>query len=187
MTSSLAGKNIAILVANGFEETDMTSAQRALIEAGAKVRIVSSEQGLVNGWHDGGWGHYFPVDAQIDTVLGSDLDALIVPGGERSMAKLAQSPHTARIVRSVIDSEKPAVFVAEGVGALALAERIEGRTVAATQSIAETVRQAGATVSEQAEAVDGRILTISLSKGAAETAGRITGFLAPAAPLRDAA
>ena len=49
MDQPLAGKTIAILVANGFEEVEMTEAQRALLKTGAILRTISPEQGLVNG------------------------------------------------------------------------------------------------------------------------------------------
>jgi protease I len=74
MDQPLAGKTIAILVANGFEEIEMTEPQRALLKAGATVRLISPEQGLVNGWHGAAWGHYFPVDRGIAEVLGADFD-----------------------------------------------------------------------------------------------------------------
>ncbi len=188
MENPLAGKKIAILVANGFEETDMTGAQRALLAAGAKVSVISPEQGLVNGWHDQGWGHYFPVDAGVDTVMGSDLDGVIVPGGERSVAKLAENGHTGRILRSVIDYGKPCVFVHEAVGLLATIERAEGRSVAAPASVAATLSAAGATVVEAEELEAENILTLAAPLDADALGARLISFLAPGeTDLRDAA
>jgi protease I len=42
---TLDGKKIAILVANGFEEEELTSPRRALEHAGARTQVVSPEQG----------------------------------------------------------------------------------------------------------------------------------------------
>src|SRR6202790_2617313 len=97
MHKPLAGKNIAVLVASGFEEIQMTEPQKALLALGATVRLVGPES-LANGWHGAAWGHYFPVDAQISSMLSADYDMLLVPGGTRSLVKLAQNPHTRRIV-----------------------------------------------------------------------------------------
>src|SRR3546814_15118488 len=85
MDHPLAGKTVAILVANGFEELEMTEPQRALLGAGATLKLVSPEQGLVNGWHGKAWGHYFPIDTQISEALAADFDALLVPGGKRGI------------------------------------------------------------------------------------------------------
>ncbi len=100
-------KTVVILVANGFDEVDFTHAQRAFTQSDIKTVIVSVETGLVNSWRDNGWGHHFPVDAHVSTVLGSDYDCLFIPGGERSVNKLAENAHAKRIIRSFIDAEKP--------------------------------------------------------------------------------
>src|SRR5579871_3980158 len=98
MTAMLAGKSIAILAANGFDENQMTEIQRALTTVKAKFKTVAPENGVVNGWQKDHWGHYFPVEAPIGEALGSDYDMLVIPGGERGIAKLKTNPHTRRIV-----------------------------------------------------------------------------------------
>ena len=52
MMKPLTGTKIAILVANGFDEENFLAAQKAVLEMGATVRLISSNQGLVNGWGD---------------------------------------------------------------------------------------------------------------------------------------
>ena len=46
----LHGKRVAILVAEGFEQVEMTEPKRALEEVGAKTVIVSPAEGEVQGW-----------------------------------------------------------------------------------------------------------------------------------------
>ncbi|HYV40474.1 MAG TPA: DJ-1/PfpI family protein [Thermoanaerobaculia bacterium] len=41
---------MAIVVANGFEQVEMTDPKKALEEAGAQTDIVSPEKGTVRGW-----------------------------------------------------------------------------------------------------------------------------------------
>ncbi|WP_366656847.1 DJ-1/PfpI family protein [Fodinicurvata sp. EGI_FJ10296] len=159
MEKPLAGKTVALLVANGFEELEMTEPQRALLAAGAAIKIVSPEQGLVNGWHGRGWGHYFPVDVPIAEALAADFDALIVPGGPRSIEKLTGNAHSKRLTRGFVDGGKPVVLQGHGVTLLTVAERAAGRTVAAAEEIAEAMRTAGCVVSEETVAVDGAMLT----------------------------
>lgn len=159
MTSELAGKKIAILVANGFDENQMTEIQRALIKVKAIIKTVAPENGVVNGWQGAGWGHYFPIDGQINETLGSDYDMLVLPGGERASAKLKGNLHTRRIINHFIDADKPVAAIGTGVGLLALAGGIKGRSVAAPAEAQADLKNAGATIAENAMQADGMLLT----------------------------
>jgi putative intracellular protease/amidase len=156
----LAGKTVAILVANGFEETDMTEPQRALLAAGAQLKTISPEQALVNGWHEAAWGHYFPVDGALSEALAADFDALLVPGGSRGVEKLAGNPHTKRFLKGFLDGNKPVAMVGDAVGLLPVVERAQGRTIAADESVAGLLGEAGATASEDMVVADEALLTI---------------------------
>ena len=159
--SSLAAKSVAVLVASGFEEVEMTEPQRALLAAGATVRLVSHEQGLVNGWHGRAWGHYFPVDVPLSTALAADFDALIIPGGFRSIDKLEGVAHTARFLRGFVDAGKAVALFGQSVRLLGQAERLAGRTVTADAEIAEAITAGGATVAEGTVTVDRNIVSIA--------------------------
>lgn len=159
MDQPLAGKTIAILVANGFEEIEMTEPQRALLKAGATVRVISPEQGLVNGWHGAAWGHYFPVDRGIAEVLGADFDMLVLPGGSRSITKLAQNPHTKRILAGFMDGGKPVAAIGDGVGLLAQVQKAKGRILAAPEGARDALVEAGATIAEEPVATDKVLVT----------------------------
>jgi protease I len=159
--ASLAGKSIAILVASGFEEVEMTEPQRALLSAGAKVRLISHEQGLVNGWHGRAWGHYFPVDIPLSTALAADYDAVIVPGGFRSIDKLESVAHATRFLRGFIDAGKPVALFGQAVRLLAHVERMAGRSVVADAELAEAVTGSGGTPVEGPVAVDRNLVSIA--------------------------
>lgn len=165
MDHSLSGKTVAVLVANGFEELDMTEPQRALLAAGATPKVVSPEQGLVNGWHGKSWGHYFPVDISLSSALAADFDALLVPGGQRGLDKLLNSPHTMRFVRGFMDAGKPVAALNHGALVLVAAERIAGRTVAAPADVVAKLQEAGAAIAEDPVVTDGNLLTSSDEAG----------------------
>jgi protease I len=156
---TLVGKKVAILIASGFEEREMTEPQRAVLKAGAKPFLISPDQGLVNGWHGAGWGHYFPIDKQIGEVLAVDYDLLVLPGGDRSVDKLAANPHTRRIVSSFMDADKGVAAFGRGVELLAVAARLKGRAVAVAPASVERIVQAGGAVSEDAMVIDRHLLT----------------------------
>lgn len=125
-------KTVVILVANGFDEADFTESQRAFAKLGTKVSVVSTETGLVNSWRDNGWGHHFPADANVSTVLGSDYDCLFVPGGERSIAKLATSAHAKRIIRSFLDAGKPVALQGDADEMLVACDRRDAEVITGT-------------------------------------------------------
>ncbi len=159
MTAMLAGKSIAILAANGFDENQMTEIQRALTALKAKVKTVAPEQGVVNGWQDNHWGHYFPVDAQIGEALGSDFDFLVIPGGERAIAKLKSNLHTRRIVNHFLEAGKPIAAIGAGCLLLALSAKASGLAVAAPAEIHDELKAAGVDIAENNLEVSGVVLT----------------------------
>ena len=160
MNHSLTGLNVAILAANGFNEHQMTEIQRALIKAGATTKTIAPETGVMNGWQGEGWGHYFPVDVQIGEALGSDFDALVLPGGERALAKLKTNLHARRIINHFVEAQKPIAAIDTGVVLLTLSPKMAGRTVAASEATTEELRAAGIVVSDDnAQETDGSIIT----------------------------
>jgi protease I len=184
----LTGKRIAVLVANGFDEAHMTESQRALLGAGASPKVVSTEQGLVNGWHGAGWGHYFAVDEQLATALAADFDGVLIPGGERGIAKLAANPHTRRMLRGFMDGNKPVVAFGHAPQLIALAERARGRTMVASDAVRAVLEAAGAKLADGDRASDANLLTArddididSFKQAVVDHFVEITGAMANAA------
>jgi len=159
MTDDLAGKMIAILAANGFDENHMTAIQRIFSKAKAQYKVIAPEQGLVNGWQGSGWGHYFTVDSQINAALGSDFDALVIVGGERGVSKLKTNPHARRIVNHFLEARKPVAAIGAGVALLSLSGRSAGLEVAAPAEFHEEIRAAKMTVAAEEQHIDGVVLS----------------------------
>lgn len=157
----LSGRTVAILVANGFYEEDMTETQKALASEGATPRVVSTEVGLVNGWHEGTWGHNFYVEVKPKDVLPSQYDALLLPGGDRGVKTLLDSAHARRIVKGMMDAGKPVAVVNDAIQLLIGTEAISGRTVTSRPEHREAVEAAGGTWSESAVVTDGMLITTS--------------------------
>jgi len=187
MDQPLAGTSIALIVASGFAEVEMTEPQRALIKAGAKLSIVSPDQGLVNGWHGKAWGHFFPVDRQINSVLGSDFDMLVLPGGERSLAKLMENPHARRIIGHFLDAQKPLAAIGQGTRLLAIPGKLTNRTVAAPQEAQEALQSAGATISEDPVVVDQFLITATDEEGLESFVEKVVKVFTEANEIKKAA
>src|SRR5438552_14842541 len=99
-TERLDGKKVAILVADGFEQVEMTDPRKALEEAGAGTDLISPARGKVKGWQHTQWGHEFPVDVNLDDAKADDYDALLLPGGVMNPDKLRRDPRAQRFVRA---------------------------------------------------------------------------------------
>ena len=81
MARRLEGKKVAILVADGFEQVEMTKPREALDEAGAETKIVSPKSGQIQGMHHADKGDKFDVDLTLDEARPENFDALLIPGG----------------------------------------------------------------------------------------------------------
>ncbi len=159
MIKPLTGTKIAVLVANGFEEKGFLAAQKMMLELGATLRIISTNQGLVNGWEGSGWGHNYAVDSQLKTALGVDYAALILPGGERSMEKLKQTAHTRRFIGSFMAAEKPVAAMGDGVLLMAMCEQLTDVKVTGPENAQEVCEQGGAEWMGTALEMQGNLLT----------------------------
>lgn len=150
MQKPLLGEKIAVLVANGFNEKDLTVSQKALMNAGADVRVISMDNGLVNSWDENGWGLNFAADQALNQALAVDYTMLMIPGGQRSIDKLKLTAHTKRFLNGFMNARKPVAMFAEAVDLLVFAERAQDMEVSACDAVRASLEEAGANVSKSA-------------------------------------
>ena len=130
----LSGKTIAIMVASGFDETAFIAIQRAMMEAGAKLKIVSREAGLTNAWNGAGWGMSYPADATLSTVLAIDYDGLIIPAGKRHINTLENEAHAKRVLRAFLREDMPVLLLGDAISMLQLVDGAADRPHAASDA-----------------------------------------------------
>tara|TARA_R100000005_G_scaffold96723_2_gene86745 strand:+ start:5558 stop:6127 length:570 start_codon:yes stop_codon:yes gene_type:complete len=159
MENVLNGKTVAILVANGFEESHMTSLHKALVTTGADVKIVSPEKGVVNSWHGNGWGHFFPANAQLELSMSHHFDAVVIPGGSRHVSRLISDPQAARFMRGFMEDNKPVALVQDAARILAEAGLLEGRSVVAPEDAVGTLTEKGVAIHDGELHVDDMLVT----------------------------
>lgn len=160
MQKQLAGKTVAILIANGFNEIEMTSFQRALLEAGASPKIVSVEPSLAHGWQGNTWGHYHPVDKVLSDALAADYDMLIIPGGHRGHDKLKTTAHTRRFIGGFMMAFKPVLAMGDAVRMMAELGTLSGVMVTGTPEVKDSVVAAGAVWSENTPTIHNNLMSI---------------------------
>jgi protease I len=103
----LRGLVVAILIADGFEQSEMELPRAALERAGASMKVISLNRGHVQGWIGSRKGMAYPVDLTVEEARPADFDALILAGGEGSIERLRESPGAVRFVREFFELHKP--------------------------------------------------------------------------------
>ncbi|PYQ47597.1 MAG: protease [Acidobacteria bacterium] len=159
MAQKLAGKTVAILVAHGFEQVEMTEPRRALDEAGARTEIVSPARSRVKGWKHVEWGDTFSVDVPLEEAEAGDYDALLLPGGVMNPDTLRINEDALRFVKAFFSEGKPVAAICHAPWTLIDAEQVRGRTVTSWPSLRTDLRNAGATWVDQEVVVDNGLVT----------------------------
>src|SRR5215472_15459338 len=98
MANELTGKRVAILVADGFEQVEMTGPREALDKAGAKTELISPVKDQVQGWKHFEKADKFKVDVALEAADPSQYDSLLLPGGVANPDRLRMIPKAVEFV-----------------------------------------------------------------------------------------
>ena len=159
MPGKLNGKKVAILVADGFEQVEMTKPRAALQEAGAETKIVSPKPGKIQGMHHADKGDTFDVDLALDAAKPERFDALLIPGGLMNPDALRSNEEALEFVRHFFREGKPVAAICHASWVLIDACVIRGRTVTSWPAIKTDVRNAGANWVDREVVVDNGLVT----------------------------
>ena len=140
----LNGKRVAILVAEGFEQSEMVEPRRALEHAEAETSIVSPAEGEVQGWNHFDKGDRFNVDVGMDEANADEYDALVLPGGVANPDQLRTNPKAVQFVKRFVESGKPVGVICHGPWTLIEAGVVKGRTLTSWPSLKTDLVNAGA-------------------------------------------
>jgi protease I len=159
MAQELNGKKVAILVASGFEQVEMTKPRQALNDANAQTHLISPESDKVQGWNHYDKGDEFPVDVELDKASPDDYDALLLPGGTVNPDQLRINKKAVQFVKSFFEAGKPVAAICHGLWTLVEADVVKGRTVTSWPSLSTDLRNAGANWVDQEVVVDSGLVT----------------------------
>lgn len=143
MAQSLHGKKVAIMVADGFEQVEMTEPRKALQEAGAQTVLISPAQGQVKAFQHDKPGDSFPVDLPLEQANPADYDALLLPGGVANPDKLRTIPKAVQFTKAFFEAGKPVAAICHGPWTLIEAGVVQGRTLTSWPSLQTDIRNAG--------------------------------------------
>lgn len=157
--ADLKGLRVAILIADGFEQVEMTKPRQALDDAGAKTSIVSPNDGEVRGWNHTEWGDKALVDVPLKAAKADDFDALQLPGGVMNPDKLRMNPEAVQFVKAFLDAGKPVAVICHGPWTVIEAGHAKGRRIASWPSLKTDLENAGAEWVDESAVTDGNIVS----------------------------
>jgi protease I len=154
VTSANAGKDVLIISADRFEDSELLQPYQKLNEEGLSIAIASLRRGTITGKH----GMEVSVDLRVDEVHADDYGMLLLPGG-KAPAELRRSPEVLAIARRFMQQNRPVAAICHGPQILISAGVMAGRTATAYPSVAEELRQAGAHYVDREVVVDDNLIT----------------------------
>lgn len=159
MKQSLSGKKVAILVTDGFEQSELIQPREALDQAGAETSVVSPKSDSVRGWDEDDFGDSVKVDVPLDRASPGEYDALLLPGGVMNPDKLRMVPEAVQFVRHFFEAGKPVAAICHGPQMLIEADAVRGRRLTSYASLKTDLRNAGAEWVDEAVVTDQGLVT----------------------------
>jgi protease I len=159
MEYQLKTKRVAVLVANGFEESEFTKPVEALTKAGASVEVISINPGKITSWKEKNWGSEFNVDKSIAEVKARDYDALVLPGGVMNPDQLRTNSRVVQFVDDFFMQAKPIAAICHGPWTLIETGKLIGKRVTSFPSLKTDLINAGAEWVDEEVVVDNGLVT----------------------------
>jgi protease I len=159
MKQHLHGKKVAILVTDGFEQSELLKPRAALEDAGASTYIVSPNELSVRGWDVDKFGAELDVDVTLDAAEAKNFDALLLPGGVMNPDKLRTIPKAVQFARAFFQEGKPVAAICHGPQLLIEADVVRGRILTSYPSIRIDLINAGATWTDKPVVCDQGLVT----------------------------
>ena len=159
MEKVLRGKKVAILVADGFEQVELTEPKKALEAAGATIEIVSPADEQVQGWNHDEKADSFNVDMPLTRARSDDYDALLLPGGVRNPDQLRTMTRAVEFIDGFFATGKPVAAICHAPWILIDSEVVKGRTITSWPSLKTDLINAGARWVDREVVVDNGLIT----------------------------
>ena len=151
----LAGKRIAILAENMYQEMELWVPYYRFKEEGAEVKVVGADGAKA---YTSKHGYPVNVDVQADQVKAVEFDAVVVPGGY-APDLMRRHPAMVALVREAAQQGKVVAAICHAGWMLVSAGVPKGRKATSFFSIKDDLVAAGANWVDQEVVVDGNLIT----------------------------
>lgn len=159
MAGRLAGRRVAILATDGFEESELTEPRMALEAEGATVEVVAPHGGRIQGMHHHDKADTVAVDRRLDEARPESYDALMLPGGVANPDALRTHDRAVDFTRAFFLTRKPVAAICHGPWTLVEAGVVQGRRLTSWPSLRTDIRNAGGTWEDAPVVVDHGLVT----------------------------
>ena len=151
----LAGKKIAILIADMFNDYEFVVPYYRLLEAGAQVTVVADSAPATFQGKD---GLSATSDAAAKDVAAEDFDGLVIPGGYAPDIMRRHESMVA-LVRNIFNQGKPVAAICHAGWMLVSAGVLSGKKCTSFFAIKDDMINAGALWQDAEVVVDGNLIT----------------------------
>lgn len=159
MAQRLAGKKVAVLATDGFEQSELTEPVQALRNEGAEVHVVSPKAGQIQGMKHDEKGDKVRVDRTLAEAAEADYDALVLPGGVANPDNLRLERQAIAFIRRFVEDDKPIAAICHGPWTLIDAGGVAGRRMTSWPSLKNDLKNAGAHWVDEEVVVDNGLVT----------------------------
>jgi protease I len=159
MMPAIADAHVLIMATNRFEESELFGPREMLLKRGARVSLASPTRDEIMATIHDEPGRRIGPDLTIEEVNPDDYDALLLPGGVGNPDQLRMNERAVSLIRQFAEAGKPVAAICHGPWLLVEADLLRGRRATAWRSIRTDLRNAGATVVDEAAVTDGNVIT----------------------------
>jgi protease I len=157
--NKLEGKRVAFLATDMVEQVELTEPWKAVRDEGAKVELVSLEEGKIQGFNHYDKADEFAVDRTVEEASASDYDALVIPGGVGNPDTMRGDENAVGFVREFFEQGKPVGVICHGPWMLVEAGVVRGRKVTSWPTLQTDIRNAGGEWVDEEVVVDQGLVT----------------------------
>lgn len=156
---NLENKKIAVLAADGYEQSELESPVQALKDAEATVEIVSLKSGDIKAMKDHHWSNSVAVNQVVSNADVAEYDGLLLPGGVINPDALRANKHAVHFVKSFFEAGKPVAAICHAPQTLITAEVVKDKKMTSYPSISADLKNAGAHWVDEEVVTDGNLTT----------------------------
>jgi protease I len=155
----LAGKKIAVLVEQQYEDLELWYPVLRFREANAQVEIVGNSKDTYPSKHG------YPCQATVlaDQVKGDDFDAVIIPGGY-APDHMRRHESMINFVKQAADADKIIAAICHGGWVLCSVRCLAGKKVTGFYAIKDDLENAGGEYVDAEVVRDGNLITSRVPK-----------------------
>ncbi len=158
-TATGRGKKLAILAADGFEESELFSPKEEIEKLGGEVEVISLKSGEIKGLKHMESGKSIKVDKVVSDADSDDYHAILIPGGLFNPDQLRTDEHAKRFARAFFEKGKPVFSICHGPQVLISAGLVEGREMTSVKAVQKDLENAGAKVRDAEVVNDNGLVT----------------------------